>query len=201
MSSERQRLIQILRSKSLKLGHFKLVSGKSSHYYFDSKPTTLDPEGAYLTARLILQELQCRGVQADAIGGLTLGADPIVSSIAAVSFIQQSSFSPLHAFIVRKEAKQHGTEQYIEGIEPRAGMQAIIVDDVCTTGSSTLKAIERAEQAGMQVVAVFCLVDRQQGGAEALKDYPFVALFTASELLDTPEIQGRLAELQGHPTS
>lgn len=196
MSSERQRLLEILRARSLKLGHFKLVSGKTSNFYFDSKPTTLDPEGSYLTARLILQEIKKQGLQAEAIGGLTLGADPIVSSVAAISFAERSSFSPLAAFIVRKEAKRHGTEQFVEGTEPRPGMRVIIVDDVCTTGTSTLKAIERSEQAGMKVVAVFCLVDRQQGGAGALKDYPFTALFTASELLETPEIQEQLARLQ-----
>lgn len=199
MLSERRRLLEILRSKSLKLGCFKLVSGKTSNYYFDSKLTTLDPEGSYLTARLILHEIQTRGIQADAIGGLTLGADPIVCSIATTSFFQRSSFPPIPAFIVRKEAKQHGTEQFIEGLEPRAGMRVIIVDDVCTTGVSTLKAIKRSEEAGMEVIAVFCLVDRQQGGREALQAYPFVSLFTASELLDTLEIRERLSELQSYP--
>jgi orotate phosphoribosyltransferase len=197
MEADRERLLRILRSKSLRLGHFTLVSGKTSHYYFDSKFTTLDPEGAYLTARLILGELARRGVRARAIGGLTLGADPIVSAVAAVSFAERSEFRPLRAFIVRKEPKAHGTQRYIEGYEPEPEVPVVIVDDVCTTGGSTLKAIRAAEEAGTRVVAVVCLVDREQGGAVALGDYPFYPLFTASELLADPAIQDELRRLEG----
>lgn len=196
MDRERMRLLEILRQKSLKLGNFTLVSGQRSHYYFDSKFTTLDPEGAYLTARLVLTEIQTRGIEAEAVGGLTLGADPIVSAVAAVSYACRDEFRPLRAFIVRKEPKKHGTQRFVEGFDPAPGTPVAIIDDVCTTGGSTLKAIRGAEDAGMRVVAVLCLVDREQGGREALADFPFYPIFTARELLDTPEIQRRLRELE-----
>ena len=195
MTEERIRLLQILREKSLKIGNFTLVSGKKSNYYFDSKFTTLHPEGGFLTALLILQEIKKRKIKAEAIGGLTLGADPIVSSVSSVSFALKDKYSPISAFIVRKEAKQHGTKRSIEGYNAEPGTPIIIVEDVCTTGGSTLKAVHAAEEAGYQVVAVVCLVDREQGGAEALKDYPFYPLFTAQELLASPEIQEELRRI------
>ncbi len=197
MERMRQRLLQLLREKSLKIGRFKLVSGLTSHYYFDSKLTTLDPEGGYLTARLLLEEIKLREIKADAIGGMTLGADPIVSAVAALSFAEKERFRPISAFIVRKESKQHGTQQFIEGFAGAAGTPAIVIDDVCTTGGSTMKAIKRAEEAGFQVTAVLCLVDREQGAREALKNYPFYRLFTATELLADPEIQSQLSALEG----
>lgn len=192
---QRERLLHLLREKSLRLGRFKLASGLTSHYYLDSKLTTLDPEGAYLTAKVLLGEIKSRGVQADLIGGLTLGADPIVAAVAAVSFAERDEFRPLGAFIVRKDAKRHGTEQFIEGVATPRGRRVCIIDDVCTTGGSTRLAIERAEAAGMEVVAVLCLVDREQGGRENLAGRLFYPVFTASELLDSPEIQDRLREL------
>ncbi|GAB4120007.1 MAG: orotate phosphoribosyltransferase [Acidobacteriota bacterium] len=191
----RSRLLELLRERSLKLGRFTLTSGQTSHYYFDSKFTTLHPEGAYLTARLLLEEIRARKVEARAIGGLTLGADPVVSAVAAVSWAERGRYTPLAAFIVRKEPKKHGTQRYIEGLEAQPGTPVIIVDDVCTTGGSTLKAIAGAEEAGLVVAAVFCVVDREQGGREALARYPFYPLFTARELLDAPEIQSELARL------
>ena len=193
--SDRERLLEILREKSLKIGEFTLVSGKKSNYYFDSKFTTLDPEGAYLTACLILDRLRSDKITAEAIGGMTLGADPIVSAVAAVSWSDRDRYEPLKAFIVRKEAKGHGTRRSIEGYEPVPGAHVVIVDDVCTTGGSTLRAIREAEEAGLIVVAVLALVDRQQGGSEALADYRFLPLFTASELLEAPEIQAELSAL------
>lgn len=195
-NSSRARLLEILRERSLRLGKFTLTSGQTSHYYFDSKFTTLHPEGAYLTARVLLDEIRERRVAAAAIGGLTLGADPIVSAVAAVSWAERGQYPPLAAFIVRKEPKKHGTQRFIEGLQAEPGTEVIIVDDVCTTGGSTLKAIAGAEEAGLKVVAVFCLVDREQGGREALSAYPFFPLLTATELLDTPEIQAELSRLQ-----
>ncbi len=103
MEEQKKRLLEVLREKSLKIGNFTLVSGMKSHYYFDSKPTTLDPEGGYLTARMILQLLKEKGIEAESIGGLTLGADPIVSAVAAVSFAEKDEFTPLPAYIVRKD--------------------------------------------------------------------------------------------------
>jgi orotate phosphoribosyltransferase len=197
MLEKRDRLLELLREKSLKIGRFKLVSGMTSFYYFDSKLTTLDPEGGYLVARLLLEEIKKREIKASAIGGLTLGADPIVSSVAALSFAESDRFAPIAAFIVRKDSKKHGTQQFIEGPSFKKGTPVIIIDDVCTTGGSTIKAIERAEEAGFDVTAVLCLVDREQGAAEALQDYPFFPLFTATELLADPEIQEQLAALEG----
>ncbi len=195
MKEQRKQLLEVLREKSLRIGKFTLVSGMTSHYYFDSKPTTLDPEGGYLTARMILQLLKDEGIKAQSIGGLTLGADPIVSAVAAVSFADRDEFPPLSAYIVRKEAKKHGTQKFIEGFDGGPGTKVVVVDDVCTTGGSTLKAIHLSEDAGYEVAAVVCLVDREQGGAEALKDYPFYSLFTATELLDDPKIQAEIEAL------
>jgi orotate phosphoribosyltransferase len=120
-------------------------------------------------------------IQADAIGGLTMGADPIVSAVAVISSLEGT---PLPAFIVRKEAKGHGTQRSIEGYDGKPGSRVIIVDDVCTTAGSLLSAAEKAEEAGYQVVAAFCVVDREEGGTELIaKKYPFYALFTAKDLL------------------
>ena len=192
----RDRYLEILREKSLTIGDFTLTSGQKSHYYFDAKMTTLDPEGAYLGALLLLELIRQQGLRADAIGGLTLGADPIVAAVAAVSYAERNQFQPLQAFIARKQAKGHGTGRSIEGFQGRAGAPVFVVDDVCTTGGSTLKAIAVAEQAGFQVVAVFCLVDRQQGAAQLLTDYPFYSIVADDELLSAPEVQRQIKELK-----
>ncbi len=194
--SLKQKLLRLLREHSLKLGHFVLTSGKHSFYYFDSKFTTLHPEGAYLTAKLILETLNREELRVDAIGGLTLGADPIVAAVAAVSHAERELYPPVSAFIVRKQPKGHGTKRLLEGYSPRPGARVVIVDDVCTTGGSTVEAIERAEQSGCRVLAALCLVDREEGGAEALQDYRFLPLIRAAELLDEPAIQARLRELE-----
>ena len=174
-------LRDILRSKSLKVGDFTLSSGKKSSYYLDCRMTTLDPRGALLIGSLILEGVQKRSIEADAIGGLTMGADPIATSVAVVSAIQGK---PLPAFIVRKEAKGHGTQRSIEGYDGKPGSRVIVVDDVCTTGDSILKAADKAEEAGYQVAAAFCVVDRQEGGREVItKRFPLYSLFTAEELL------------------
>jgi orotate phosphoribosyltransferase len=128
-----------------------------------------------------LERIRALHIQADAIGGLTLGADPIAAAVAVVSAIEGT---PLPAFIVRKESKGHGMQRSIEGYDGQRGSRVIVVDDVCTTGDSILKASEKAEEAGYEVVATFCVVDREEGGAELIaKRYPFYALFTAKELL------------------
>lgn len=179
--SERDRLREIIRLKSLRTGDFTLASGKKSSYYLDCRLTTMHPEGALLIARLILQKIRETGIRAEAIGGLTLGADPIVASVAVVSAIEGT---PINAFIVRKEAKGHGTQRFIEGFDGPAGTPVIVVDDVCTTGDSILKAADRAEEAGYKVVAAFCVVDREEGGSESIRRrYPLYSLFTARELL------------------
>ena len=143
--------------------------------------TTLDPRGALLIGRLMLDRIRKENIEADAIGGLTLGADPIVTAVAVVSALEGR---PLSAFIVRKEPKGHGAQRSIEGYDGKRGSRVIVVDDVCTTGDSILKAADRAEDAGYHVVAAFCVVDREEGGTGLIaKKYPFYALFTAKELL------------------
>jgi orotate phosphoribosyltransferase len=180
MENEREQLRQLLKTQSLMFGDFTLASGKKSTFYFDSKKTTLLPDGAWLTAREVLRAIRENGIEADAIGGLTLGADPIVCPVAALS---HSEGPPLRAFIVRKEAKEHGTGKRIEG-NLKPGSRVIIVDDVVTTAGSTLQAIEAAEAAGHTVVAVLCLVDREEGGAAKLAAYPFFPLFKRHEIFE-----------------
>lgn len=177
--NDRERLKELLKTRSLKIGDFLLASGRRSKYYFDSKLTTLTSEGAYLTARCFLEVIRREGIRAQAIGGMTLGADPIVSAVAAQSHAEGPA---LDAFIVRKEPKGHGTMQWIEGpVLP--GQKVIVVDDVVTTGGSTLKAIERAKEFGLEVVAVMALLDREEGGTEALASrFPFFAVTLRSEI-------------------
>ncbi len=180
LRTDRDRLRTLLREHSLKFGDFTLTSGKKSRFYFDSNQTTLRPEGSYLTAAEVLKTLSENGVKARAIGGMTLGADPIVCPAAALSHLEGP---PLAAFIVRKEAKGHGAGNRIEGL-PERGTPVVIVDDVVTTAGSTLKAIEAAEEAGLHVVAVVCLVDREEGGTEKLDRWPFYPIFRRSEIFD-----------------
>ena len=181
MDEQLRELRDVIRQKSLRIGDFTLSSGRKSSYYLDCRMTTLDPRGALLIARLILERIRTHKIQADAIGGLTLGADPIATAVAVVSGLEGK---PLPAFIVRKEAKGHGTQRAIEGYDGKRGSRVIVVDDVCTTGDSILRAAEKAEEAGYEVAAAFCVVDREEGGAEIIaKRYPFYALFTAKELL------------------
>lgn len=183
MPEAREELAEIIRTNSLRRGDFVLSSGKRASYYLDCRMTTLHPRGALLVARLILQKMRQFQIHADAIGGLTLGADPIAASVAVVSELEEA---PLHAFIVRKEAKAHGMQRFIEGWDGLAGAKVVVVDDVCTTGDSILKACDRAEEAGYIVAATFCVVDREEGGTELIASrYPFYPLFTASELLGT----------------
>lgn len=183
MLSARQQLLRMLAEKSFRLGQFTLSSGARSDYYIDCRATTLDAEGARLTGRAVLDEIAARGWKPAAIGGLTLGADPIVVSAAVLS---AESGAPVHGFLVRKQEKQHGTGQRIEGFQKR-GARVVIVDDVCTTGGSTVQAIEAARAAGMEVTGAICLVDReeQNGRAnveKAAAPAPFVALFTTSDI-------------------
>ena len=179
MENEREQLRQLLKGQSLMFGDFTLASGKKSTFYFDSKRTTLLSDGAWLTAREILRLIREKRIQADAIGGLTLGADPIVCPVAALSHTEGPK---LRAFIVRKEAKGHGKGKRIEG-DLRAGDDVVVVDDVVTTAGSTIAAIRAVEEIGCVVAAVLCVVDREEGGAEALKGYRFYPLFTATDLL------------------
>lgn len=178
----RQRLGQILRQISLERGRFVLSSGRESDYYLDCRKTTLNAEGSFLVGKLVLQAIDERNWRPAAVGGLTLGADPIAAATAVVSYVDER---PIDAFIVRKQIKQHATRRQIEGMPP-AGSPVVIVEDVVTSGSSALLAAEACRQAELQVLGVVAIVDRQEGGREAIEreDLPLVTLFTARELLD-----------------
>jgi orotate phosphoribosyltransferase len=157
---------------AFKTGEFILSSGKKSNYYIDCRKITLHPEGSRLIAKIILEKI--KGLKVDAIGGLTLGADPITSSVVALSDIP--------GFIVRKKEKEHGTKQKIEGhIQP--GWNVVIVEDVSTTGASALQAIEAVEAIGAKVVKVISVVDREEGASEALRNYDFDPIFKKSGLV------------------
>ncbi|MBI3895173.1 MAG: orotate phosphoribosyltransferase [Acidobacteria bacterium] len=182
----RDHLKEILCKKSVKRGEFILSSGKKSDYYLDARLTTLDAEGAYCTGMVILELLETLPSYPKAIGGLTLGADPIVAVVTALSYQQGGTL--VAGFLVRKEPKKHGTRQYLEGYQGQPGDPVVIVDDVCTTGGSTLKAIEQAQTAGFRVIAAICLIDREEGGRQEIEKHcPFHAIFTARELLDDPK--------------
>ena len=159
-----QQLLSLLARTSFKLGQFKLSSGGTSDYYIDCRTTTLHAEGGRLTGHAILELLEDNNIEAEAVGGLTMGADPIVSNVATASAwrAQQHPGAPLlHGFLVRKAEKAHGTGRRIEGF-CREGARVVIVDDVCTTGASTITAIEAAREAGMIVAAVVCIVEREE---------------------------------------
>jgi orotate phosphoribosyltransferase len=153
----------------------------------------LDPQGAVLTGYTILELLRSNGIQADAIGGPTVGADPIVTAVAAVSWLQHQLspllYTLLPAFFVRKERKSHGRQKQIEGIDLSQISKVVIVDEVCTTGGSTIEALNAAKEAGLEILAVISLVDREEGGSDRLrKEYKYYPIFTAKELLeDDPE--------------
>ena len=187
--SHAQQLLAFLARTSFKLGQFKLSSGGTSDYYIDCRTTTLHAEGGRLTGHAILELLEASRIEAEAVGGLTMGADPIVSNVATASAWRAQSHpgSPLlHGFLVRKAEKAHGTGRRIEGF-CRAGARVVIVDDVCTTGASTIAAIEAAKEAGMKVAAVVCIVEREEANGRpavesAAAPAPFLRLFTASEV-------------------
>jgi orotate phosphoribosyltransferase len=179
--NHREQLANLLRTKSIKRGDFTLASGKTSSYYLDCRLTTLDAQGALLTGYCVLALLDEMGVKPDAIGGLSMGADPLVCAAIVVSAIEKR---PVQGFLVRKEAKDHGRQKQIEGMEEPRGKRVAIVDDVCTTGGSTQEAIRAAEREGCEVIAVISLVDREEGGSEALRArYNYRSVFTARELL------------------
>ncbi len=179
MHSARQKLLTTLAHKSFKLGEFKLSSGGTSDYYIDCRTTTLDAKGSRLTGEVFLEEIQKHGWKPQAIGGLTMGADPIVVAVSVVS-------GEIDGFLVRKAEKQHGTGRRIEGFQEK-GARVVIVDDVCTTGASTIQAIEAAREFGFNVVGAMCLVEREEAKGranveKAAAPAPFVCIFTATEV-------------------
>ncbi len=179
----RQRLKELLLTKSYRKGTVKLSSGRTSDFYIDGKQTTLDAEGSYLCGKLLFDLVKKFPQSIGGVGGMTLGADPLVTAVSMVSYLEKQ---PIPAFIVRKEAKGHGTQNFIEGRNNLAdGTVVALVEDVVTTGGTILKVIDRVEAQGLKVGLVATVVDRQEGGAEALAErgYPLAAVFTRAELL------------------
>jgi len=183
LNQMRQRLKELLLKKSYREGRIKLTSGKESDFYIDGKQTTLDAEGAYLCGMLLYDLICSNDVKIGAVGGMTLGADPLVTAVSIVSYLEGA---PLPAFIVRKEPKSHGTENYIEGKgNLPEGVQVALLEDVVTTGGTLLQVIERVKSQGFEVGLVATLVDRQEGGSEALtaQGYKLLSVFSREELL------------------
>lgn len=182
----RERLRVLISERSILHGDFTLASGRKSSVYFDCKRTTLDPEGLHLIATLILEAIdrleRDDGRRIDAIGGPTIGADPVVGHVAGRSWERAAAGAghPLRAFLVRKASKDHGTQRLIENDIP-AGTRVVVFEDVVTTAKSTLEAIAKVEQAGLDIAAVLALVDREQGGAAALARHRFLPLYRKSE--------------------
>jgi orotate phosphoribosyltransferase len=178
----RERLIGIILERSFKYSDnppFTLVSGRKSNYYFNCKPTTLDPEGMNLIGELLFDMLS--GADVAAAGGLTLGADPLANALSVISF---QKGRPIKSFIVRKDLKDHGTKSPVEG-NVAAGEKVAILDDVITTGGSTIAAIERAREAGLVIDRVIALIDREEGGRENIEAHvPRVdAVLTRTEIM------------------
>jgi orotate phosphoribosyltransferase len=182
-ATPREQLLDLLATNSFRLGEFTLSSGAKSDYYIDCRTTTLSAEGAELTGRVFLELFRQQGWRPQAVGGLTMGADPIVVSAAVIS---AQAGAPVHGFLVRKAEKAHGMGRRIEGFQEK-GASVVIVDDVCTTGSSTIQAIEAAREFGFKVIGTACLVEREEAGgrptvAKAAAPAPFVSIYTASDV-------------------
>ena len=177
----KRRLARLLVEKSYREGDFVLASGRRSDYYFDCRVTALHAEGSWLIGTLfnhMLSEMDIKGV-----GGMTMGADPLVAATTVISHEQDR---PLHGLLVRKEAKGHGTGQYVEGLGNfSTGDRVAMLEDVVTTGGSLLKACDRIRDAGLSIVAVCAILDREEGGREKLREagYDLLALFTRAELV------------------
>jgi orotate phosphoribosyltransferase len=198
MNTSREKLLHLLATQSFKLGEFKLSSGGTSDYYIDCRTTTLHAEGARLVGRVVLDLINEQRWKAKAIGGMTMGADPIVAAVALLSAQQIQTRAPartkpvdgeqfyIHGFLVRKKEKEHGTQKRIEGFQQK-GARVVIVDDVCTTGGSTIQAIEAAKEFGFEVVGVVCVVEREEAGGRAAVEAAaapakFISIFTAKDV-------------------
>ena len=189
--SDRATLVRLLSQRSVRRGRFTLASGRESSHYVDARLTTMSPEGLAVIGPLALQAIRERGWAADAVGGLTLGADPIAYATALASVVSP----PLvRAFTVRKEAKQHGTGRLIEG-PMRESDRVVVIEDVITTGGSALRAAEAVQRAGATVSGILALVDREEGGRGILEAQGFavICLATLSELLEQEPASGTSA--------
>jgi orotate phosphoribosyltransferase len=183
MASAREQLLNLLATNSFRLGEFTLSSGGKSDYYIDCRTTTLHAQGSELTGRVFLELIQKQGWQPQAVGGLTMGADPIV---VATSVISSQAGAPIHGFLVRKAEKAHGMGRRVEGFQEK-GARVVIVDDVCTTGGSTIQAIEAAREFGFNIAGVACLVERLEAGGrpaveKAAGSAPFISVFTSNDV-------------------
>lgn len=197
MEEMRKRLLALIIEKSLSFGKFVLTSGKESSYYLDCRKVALHPEGLHCISKLFLDVIADCGKPVDAIGGLTIGADPLVAGVVALSHTEGS---PIAGFLVRKEEKKHGTMNKVEG-NLEEGYNVVVVDDVVTTGSSTFKAIEEVEQQGCSVSLVLSVVDRGEGGREALKNgYDYRPLFEIEEILREAD-EGKTGSEETEPAS
>jgi orotate phosphoribosyltransferase len=179
---DRQQLIEVFRQRALKFGDFTLASGKKASYYLDGKQVTLHSAGLRIVSQGFLELLKDQ--KFDAIGGMSIGADPLVAGALTVAAESGKDYA---GFLVRKEAKGHGTQKYVEG-PVRPGMKAVLLEDVVTTGGSSLLAAERAKEFGMAVVMVAAVVDRMEGGREAFaaKGIAFQSLLTIEDFGITP---------------
>lgn len=182
-SGYREKLMKLLIEKSVRYSDtsdFKLASGRMSNFYIDCRKVTHNAEGKYLIGNIIFDMI--RDLPIDAIGGLTLGADPVAAAVAYTAFLNKK---PVNSFVVRKEQKDHGLKKLVEG-DVQAGNRVVIVDDVITTGGSTIKAISAARTEGLEVKLVIVLVDREEGGREEITKYisDVRTLFTKTELLN-----------------
>ncbi len=181
MEEERKRLLRILKDLSYEEGDFTLVSGKKSSFYIDCKETTLNPEGMYLVGQLLYKKVR-EIPGAEAVGGVSIGGDPLVCATVMVSY---AAHDPIRGFLIRKEPKGHGTNLWIEGGKNlRKGMNVVILEDVVTTGGSSLKAVDIAEREGFVVKGLIVLLDRLEGGKEAIesKGYSYSSIFTLNDL-------------------
>ncbi len=182
-SGAKARLAELLYHKSYQEGDFTLTSGKKSDYYFDCKQTALHPEGAYLLGRIFLDMLYTYEKYPEGVGGMTLGADPLVSAVIVMSYIDNR---PLPGFIVRKKAKGHGTGQFLEGMANfRPGQRVCMLEDVITTGGTLITACERVRDTGLEIGSILCVLDREEGGAENIVQAGFdlQCIFTRQSLL------------------
>lgn len=177
---KRARLLAIVRAKSFVRGNIVLASGERSTYYFDMKPSMFDPEGAALLCDLIFARL--KGVECDFVGGLEMGAVPLISPLNAKSF---AAGRPIAGFFVRKQPKGHGTKKRIEGVTDLAGKSVVIVEDVTTTGNSAMIAVNELQEAGAKITLVISILDREQGATKLYNEagIPFQSLFKASDFL------------------
>lgn len=180
MTQERTELFNVLKEKAFFRGKFILSSGKESSFYLDARLVSLSPIGAYLTGKIILDMVKDDVL--DAIGGPTLGADPMVGAIASLSY---QAKKPINTFIIRKQPKAHGKQQQVEGPELKEGARVVIIDDVATTGKAFVESIEVLQRMNVTIVKAICMIDRNEGAQQALAKYnvPLVPIFTINEFL------------------